>query len=254
VVEPVTHTEVEVPYPGIRAWTNPRTGARVVEVHYSADPTKDEEWAANERRKYDSMGWRREYEIDWTALLGKPVYGEEWNDDIHVLGERFAPDPSLPLLCGWDFATNPSIVVAQYIREGRLIAFSELQSDYIFGSFLGDALLWRNAEWPNYQWYDFCDPSGTAKSQTDGLLSTLRKGKPVFQLDPWGCPILHRGFGGGYCYESVETSIGARWKEKPAKNEDCDMHDALQYLCTKLDVVVVPTPDENRPLSKAWRF
>lgn len=48
-----------------------------VRLHYSADPEKDDIWARKHSVRYGGMNspkWRREMEIDYTAVRGQPVY------------------------------------------------------------------------------------------------------------------------------------------------------------------------------------
>jgi len=48
-----------------------------IRVHYHADPEKDAVWAKRKSAYYGGMDtpkWRREYEIDYSAVQGQPVY------------------------------------------------------------------------------------------------------------------------------------------------------------------------------------
>ena len=48
-----------------------------VRIHYSSDPEKDGEWQSRRSARYggvDTPKWRREMEIDYTAVQGQPVY------------------------------------------------------------------------------------------------------------------------------------------------------------------------------------
>lgn len=48
---------------------------------------------------------------------GKPVFGD-YSDAAHCLA--FEPDPTLPLLLGWDFGLTPACIVGQLSRRGQL--------------------------------------------------------------------------------------------------------------------------------------
>ena len=53
------------------------TGFTHVRIHYSTDPLKDDSWARRLSAKYGGMEtpkWRREFEIDYSAVRGQPVY------------------------------------------------------------------------------------------------------------------------------------------------------------------------------------
>jgi len=55
-------------------------------IHYSADPEKDTEWVMRHSALYGGVKtpkWRREMEIDYTAVEGQPVY-PMWADEVHV--------------------------------------------------------------------------------------------------------------------------------------------------------------------------
>ena len=48
-----------------------------VRIHYSADPEKDPDWVRRRSARYggvETPKWRREQEIDYTAVQGQPVY------------------------------------------------------------------------------------------------------------------------------------------------------------------------------------
>jgi len=293
-VEPVLHTEVTFPMQGVRDWRNPSNGARIVEIHYTADPKKrSQKWQQEMRSQLDPMGVKREYEIDWGILKGKPVYEEDWSDDLHRLREPFVVEQGVPLVAGWDFQKFPSMVLNQWTSgkankvfpyDGRFVSFGEMQSDYLFKSFLPEALKWRQSMFPGFFFYDFCDPAGLSKNPTDekscfdlmleagltpvagaqtlvarlgsvsALLSTLKRGKAEYQLCEQGCPMLLQGFRGAYCYEETRGMEDTQYKEKPAKTRSADLHDALQYPATMLDTVRIKTAGEGKPLSKKWRF
>src|SRR5437016_9598792 len=54
-----------------------RQGTAVMRVHYTADPERGPEWAAQERKKYSSQGaWDREQEIIHEAGGGERVFAE----------------------------------------------------------------------------------------------------------------------------------------------------------------------------------
>lgn len=78
------------PQRGIQFWRN-RNGFAVVQLHYSAFPERDEEWAAKHSREYpggrQGKLWRREQELDWGAWSGSRVY-EEFDRSTHVISMR----------------------------------------------------------------------------------------------------------------------------------------------------------------------
>lgn len=61
---------------GLRCRTTPR-GLRVITLHWSADPARDNEWKEREKVYYASeKDWRREQELDWTSAEGDVFYPE----------------------------------------------------------------------------------------------------------------------------------------------------------------------------------
>jgi hypothetical protein len=100
----------------IKGLTTRRTssGIQVVRVHYSADPDRDSEWAAQERRKYSSQpAWDREQEIVHDAGGGEPVFAEILNRYADKIIIR---DPSFQIPPHW-------------IRIGRSLATRIAQFD-----------------------------------------------------------------------------------------------------------------------------
>lgn len=65
-------------------------GYSVVSLHYTADPEKDTpEWLAQAIKPYPggqtNPYFRKEFEIDFEAVAGQPVYADLLRDDIHFI-------------------------------------------------------------------------------------------------------------------------------------------------------------------------
>ncbi len=66
------------------------TGWTVNRLHYSADPEKDPstehgaKWLEDAQRGVRKRDWRQEYEIDYRARSGQPVF-PEFDENIHVV-------------------------------------------------------------------------------------------------------------------------------------------------------------------------
>jgi len=108
---------------GFRLWHNPRNNFDVLRLHYLADPRKrTNAWLSDARAGMPSRGWRREYEIDWTAPEGDPVI-PEYAASIHCV-EISARE--VRLLRGWDFGfVTPAVVFCQLDTYGRLLVLAE---------------------------------------------------------------------------------------------------------------------------------
>jgi len=109
------------------------TGFTHVRIHYSTDPQKDDAWARRLSAKYGGMEtpkWRREFEIDYSAVRGQPVY--PMLSTTHVVLNSIA-DRTLfrivdhgirhPMVCLWvAVARNgDKHVYREYYRSGATI-------------------------------------------------------------------------------------------------------------------------------------
>lgn len=204
-----------------------------------------------------------------TSEDGKPVYAEEWNDEIHV--RPLVPIQGVPLQIGLDFGLTPAAVIGQTDARGRLLLLNEICGNGIaIRQFLEDALVpLLLAEYP--QWYAkrqatpamirfWGDPAGEQPSQTDArtcfqevkdqkfriraartndfvprrsavawFLSKMSGGLPSLLVDP-KCKLIRKGFNGSYKYRRIRVTGEARYADEPMKNAYSHPHDALQYL------------------------
>lgn len=101
----------------LRRYPSPR-GFTVVPVHYTHDPAKmSAEWFSKERAKYDDESvWQREYEIDFGAHVGAPVY-VPFKRAVHLVDELpLYTEYPLDLCC--DFNVQPMIWLVTQIVNG----------------------------------------------------------------------------------------------------------------------------------------
>lgn len=200
-----------------------------------------------------------------TVHDGKPVYGEEWNDTLHV--KEIYPIQGVKLTIGVDFGLTPAAVITQTDARGRLLVLDELcGQDMGFRQFLEDALI--PYLMTNYAvWWAkkddmiilIGDPAGEQKAQSDEkscfqearakhlkiraaksnawlprrgsvawFLSKLSGGQPMLLLDS-ACGVLRKGFNGGYKYRRIQVTGEERFTDEPMKNKYSHPHDALQY-------------------------
>jgi len=119
--------------PGV--WLNrTASGIPVLHIHYSADPEKDETWAARERAKFTAQAfWDKEMEMKAHALDGQVVY-PEFNPAIHVI-----PDSEVPRqLCRY-MSIDPhprtphAMLWVGLDRWGDLYAYRELWPSVVSG-------------------------------------------------------------------------------------------------------------------------
>lgn len=196
---------------------------------------------------------------------GKPVYAE-YSDSVHCREFKLSTQT---IIRGWDFGLTPACVFVYVDPFGRLRAIDELYSPRAGIQRFGAAVIKYTSErFPeNTHFIDVGDPAGDTPGETNeescfdmmrtlGLdpelpnyanqsplvrqesvrqyLSQLIDGEPGLLVHP-RCKMLRKGFQGAYQYRRVMvSSVGARFDEKPLKNEYSHPHDALQYACTYL--------------------
>ncbi len=264
---------IEDVYQGLKAWSNPINGFRVVRLHYSVDPQKRRpEWRDRERRRYGESEWNREYELMWEALEGRAVYADWWDADFHAAKQALGWDSKRPVCRGWDFGLNGACIMGQLFPHGRLFVLREAVSENIgFERFVEEAHR-LSLEWfPGASFVEFIDPSGRhrmgadertyasmlmnpplrarkvisgaidlparIKGVTDFLKENVR-GLPCFVIDP-SCETLIKGFNGGYHYGLNKQG---ELKDVPEKDQFSHPHDALQYLASRVRNVKLDTP------------
>lgn len=272
------------PMPGIEIWKNPKNKFCVMEIHYTADPAKrSPQWKEDVSASMPRRDFLREYEISWETWEGLPVY-TDFDVKIHGIQGHIEPHLGLPLLRGWDFGLTPACIVAQ-VQEQTLCAIKEFVGFNIGIERFSDMVLTSCAQlFPRWRdtkrdWLDFIDPSGFAKKDTDekscaqiltgpgknlrvqageitftkrrqsveSFLTRRYKNRNCFEVSLSDCPMLVRGFKGGYQYPEHSADMTAN-ELRPEKNEFSHIHDALQMVSsvlrrqTKSGGVKVPTP------------
>ena len=95
--------EYTAPMTGVRVWKNKKNRFLVLEIHYTADPTKrDPSYKESIKNSMPLPKYLREYELEWDTYSGQPVY-PEFNQAVHVVHEAPVPSFGLPMLIAWDF-------------------------------------------------------------------------------------------------------------------------------------------------------
>jgi len=189
---------------------------------------------------------------------GKPVY-PQFVGETHIAEEEIPIAIGVPLYVGIDFGLTPAAVFGQKVR-GRWLIQSEIVA--IDMGIVRFAELLRQEIATRFVGLDvniIGDPAGDFRAQTDestpfqilrgaGLravpapsnsvdlrlesvssqLTKMSDGKSGFLIDR-RCPMLIKGFQGGYSYRRMQVS-GERYDDKPEKNMYSHIHDALQYL------------------------
>ena len=249
---------------GLKAWTNPVNKFRVLRLHRTADPRKrTQQWIDQTRAGLATSDWLREYELVWEALDGRPVYADEWGPEFHSSRTPLGWNPAFVVCRGWDFGLYPACIFTQLFPHSRLMVLRECIGIDIDTERFAYEVNRLSGEWfPNANFIEFVDPSGKNRAGTDGRSYTnilskkpLRakrivlgaisivarrtavvdflkdnvKGLASLQVDP-SCEHLLKGFNGGYMYAFHAGTL----RTKPEKNVFSHIHDALQYVCSKI--------------------
>ena len=200
---------------------------------------------------------------------GKPIYGEEFNDLVHVAEEPIAGVQGFGLRIGLDAGLDPSAIFGQKTPSGAWRIIGELVGDHgtgpmRFGKMLAAYLAEHFPGWEGIQ--AWADPSAfygadkqdetsqtwvqivegqtalrirpaptnepTARWEAVRLpLTRLIDGQPGFQLSPV-CKKLRTGFNSAYRFRKKGQGETGVYSEQAEKNDVSHPHDALQYLCS----------------------
>jgi hypothetical protein len=260
---------------GLKVWRNPVNRFFICRLHCSADPNKrSKEWREKTKAGMDAATFAREYDLVWEALEGKPVYVENWSSEFHISRTSLGWNPRYTVCRGWDFGLYPACVFAQLFPYSRLIILREAVGiDIDTERFIYEVHRLSNEWFPGGRFIEFIDPTGKNRAGTDGRAYTqllakapLRarriipgenspvkrrgtvidflkenvKGLPCLLVDP-SCEYLIKGFNGGYLFAYNQGTL----KPKPEKNIFSHIHDALQYLCSKIRLVDLKIRDQE---------
>lgn len=271
------------PMQGVQIWKNDKNGFTVFQLHYTADPSKrDPSYIKHIKESMPIRTFRQEYELEWDTFEGLPVY-EDWAEDFHGVKADIAPQIGLPLLLGFDFGLTPACIVCQ-LQEEKLVCMKEFTAQNMgarrFLQWIKPQLSLMFPHWVdlNRDFLLFIDPSGEARKDTDEgscakeldsagfkniipgpvaweerktsvekFLTKRNKQGPCFQVSLPNCPILTRGFQGGYRYADTVLDLQPD-KLRPLKDVHSHIHDALQMVTARIlsqrrpSAVKIPTP------------
>jgi hypothetical protein len=257
------------PIQGVEIWKNKNNGFLVFQLHYSADPDKrSDEYKASIRSGMTYKDYMMEYELSWEKFMGLPVY-PDFSKRIHGARERIYPWLGLPLLIGFDFGLTPAAVICQQQQETFCILKEFVAVNMGIDRFLQlivPQIRILFPRWANFKkdFLCFMDPAGFARKDTDErtcamaldeagfnpsagpisfterkkgvehFLISMAAGKPKLQINTQDCPVLVRGFEGGYQFAEGQDKLETREKVRPLKNEYSHPHDALQYVAAEI--------------------
>ena len=199
------------------------------------------------------------------TMKGKPVW-HEFNETLHVSKNPLMPIPGLPIVIGFDFGLTPSAVILQISPRAQAMILDEVvcENAGIRQAYEEHVLPLLNHKYKNYRIEAVGDPSGVSRSDTDmksvfeeleemGMicepastnkfiprreavayfLQRLTSSGPGMLIDP-GCKKIIKAMRGGYRYDRVQVSGSAQFKDRPTKDMNSHVSDALQYACLAL--------------------
>jgi hypothetical protein len=259
-----------IPLEGVQVWENPNNGFTVIDLHYTANPSKrGEAFRDGLRKALPIRRYLMEFERNWMTYEGRPVY-EDFSPMIHSTQTKPDYEIGLPLLLGWDSSgLTPACAVGQLQGE-QLVIFQEIIGEGMgAGRFvpLVESELKKN--FPGIHdlsqgVISFFDPAGFKKNEiteetylqrmakhgftrsfpgamtwkqrvesvTDRLVG-LTKGQPKILIYETACPVLIAGFKGGFRY-SDKVADAEPDKPQAIKDQHSHIHDGLQYMCSGL--------------------
>lgn len=222
------------------------------------------------KRTMTEEEYEREYECSFNSILGKKIY-PEFNRHWHITQEDLVPIKKAQIIRGWDnTGLSPACILSYITTGGQLRVFKEFCfSDCGIMEAVEGVITWCSQNLPpGCTFKDICDPAGRIRDTSkmsardymviksremgqdiwpeDGIqtwkvrresvanrLNKIYNGEPAFKVSEYGCPLLTEGFEGGYSYREIANMPGL-YAEEAIKNKYSHIHDALQYLCTKM--------------------
>jgi hypothetical protein len=262
---------------GYSSRKNAKNKFHYIRLHWTADPSRDAEWKELMISRNGPRDFAISHDLQRIQLGGQGVFSDLYLPEVHEVLEQKEPHPRFgPLILGWDFGGNHSVVIGQ--RQGsHLVIFAEFPN-MGFGThdIAREIYEWVDEQWGHLglQEIDVIDPAGkdagkesTAKSCADMLVMnakkrgrtsssvkaastnlipgrleavrrSLRGDRFLLQLTP-AVPFLKKALRGAYCWPE---KLAKGRKPEPEKNIYSHCSDALQYLIlgaeklTSLDV------------------
>ncbi len=280
------------PMEGVEIWRNPKNRFLIVQLHFRADEVKRHpDYESSRRAVVSSRTFEQEYNLKWMSFSGLPVYAMDWDVQIHSTVRRMEPVVGLPILRGWDFGLTPACVVGQLVGSQLRIYKEYLMLNSgakQFSKYLIERMAIDFPEWNDQRrdFLDFVDPAGFKKNEgnkkrtidylryhrirplpggyyfeerrtsVEDRLQSRSKSGPGLLVSRQHCPMLIKGFGGGYQFPQRYEELEPEGVLKPLKNEYSHPHDALQMITTRLMVKKrrINPEGSNAPPAVKYRF
>jgi len=194
---------------GVKEWRNKKNGFYVMQLHYTADPKKrSEDWKAEQSSGIPANDWNREYEIDFSSFLGKPVFLHDYDD-----ARMFVPiqvSPKYPIIRSWDFGYHhPAVAWCQFIDGVQFVVLeSDMGTDVDFRLYVRNILTQSATYFPGRRFLDCCDRAGDFERPTgDSEVRILRN---EFGINP-----VYRYFKIEHTLELTRKLMNSNYRQKP---------------------------------------
>jgi len=239
---------------------------KLLEIHYSARPDRDDAWKKVAKVGWVEDDWNRENELQMVQT-GVTRVVANFSEQLHINPKlQFMPESLL--YRGWDFGYHrPACVFAQIDPMDRMAVLHVLIGrDIIIDDFADQVLQLSNTRFPRCVAQDYCDPAGvqvTDKSEktsiqilnSKGIYPSYRKStvedglnlirrrlglligdRPALQIHP-NCQYLSDAMIFGCTYKQDGVHIrGDGMNEGMAEEKNYFLHglDALRYIFVNL--------------------
>lgn len=248
---------------------NPKNGFLVFQCHYTADPQKrDPAYIQSIKEAMPARQFQQEYMLVWDSFQGLSVFAD-WDINLHGVKGEIKPEIGLPLLLGFDWGLTPACIVCQLQGE-TLCCLREFTAVNMgaerFLAWITPQLKTLYHLWQSFErdYLVFIDPSGMFRKDTDEgscakiidkygfknvipgpvsweerkdsverFLTKRTRSGPNFRVSLPNCPMLSRGFQGGYRYDEHVLESEPN-KLRPKKDMFSHIQDALQMVTAKI--------------------
>lgn len=257
------------PMTGVEIRLNPKNGFLVFQCHYTADPAKrDPAYIKEIKESMPVREFKQEYELQWDSFEGLAVFAD-WDAGLHGVKGDIMPHIGLPLLLGFDWGLTPACIVCQ-LQEETLCVLREFTAVNMgaerFLAWITPQLKIFYHRWQDHarDYLCFIDPAGMNRDQTDEgtcakvldsygfqniipgptdweerrrsvehfLTRRTAKG-PCFKVSLPNCPVLTRGFQGGYRYDDRVLEKEPN-KIRPLKDHHSHIQDSLAMVASRI--------------------
>lgn len=279
---PAAHYDKDAPLPGVTTWINRNNGFRIVDLEFTADPTKrSDEWLERNKKGIPRREWEREYGRRWTIYEGKPVY-QSFDESRHTFNGKIVIADKIRLVSGWDAGptdvnlawslalVNIRKLTVQFVDEYFVddgdtedfiqTVLAKFQLDWArfstTGIHVADQSVFTETRVEQKSFADllrrfgiFPIPGEISFAKRRASVERLLEQHEAFKVHE-RCKLIVEALGGGYVYGRLAGGVGGQYKETPLKNEFSHIANTVEYVCSRMGVAAQHIPFEGRPLPR----